>query len=255
MIANLFSRSVATSELDEAFAACLGEMPLLARLDTGQRARLADMAREFVERKAIEGAGGQKIDARVRAITALQACLPVLELGLELYQGWHSLILYPDEFRAPYEDLGPGGVVQEGSRDLSGEAWHRGPVVLAWGHVHRDGLLAEPDGNVVIHEMAHKLDMLNGDVNGMPPLHRDMEPKEWSRNLQAAYDDLGRHLAMHREPAIDPYAHESPGEFFAVASELFFAWPESLWEAYPEVYRQLAAYYRQNPLAAQEHGG
>ncbi|MEN8225471.1 MAG: zinc-dependent peptidase, partial [Bacteroidota bacterium] len=49
-------------------------------------------------------------------------------LGLDLYGGWHSIILYPDEFRAPFEFADPAGVVHQGSRDLSGEAWHRGPV-------------------------------------------------------------------------------------------------------------------------------
>ncbi len=228
--------------------ACMGEMPLLAPLAPAHLHRLGQLAEEFLHRKTLEGAGGQEIDPRVSAIIALQACLPILNLGLELYTGWHALILYPDEFRAPYEFLGPGGVVHEGSRDLSGEAWHRGPVVLSWSHVEADAQAADPDGNVVIHEMAHKLDMLNGDTNGMPPLHRDMDPSDWSRTLQAAYDDLGQHLEQGLKPPIDPYAHHSPAEFFAVASELFFTCPESLWRFYPAVYRQLASYYRQDLL-------
>jgi Mlc titration factor MtfA (ptsG expression regulator) len=100
----------------------------------------------------------------------------------------------------------------------------------------------------VIHELAHKLDMRNGDVNGMPPLHRDMRPTDWSRAMGDAYADIERCLDNGEEPPIDPYAAHSPGEFFAVVSELFFAWPELLADAYPEVYRQLGRYYRQNLL-------
>jgi Mlc titration factor MtfA (ptsG expression regulator) len=47
---------------------------------------------------------------------------------------------------------------------------------------------------------------------------------------------------------MDPYALESPAEFFAVASEQFFERPEVLRQHLPEVYRQLTQFYRQHPL-------
>jgi Mlc titration factor MtfA (ptsG expression regulator) len=37
-----------------------------------------------------------------------------------------------------------------------------------------------------------------------------------------------------------------------VASEAFFEMPQLLAGVYPEVYRQLAAFYRQDPLARRE---
>lgn len=225
------------------------QYPLFARLGQSRR-KLAELAETFLRRKTIEGAGDLETDERMLALVALQAALPVLHLGMDLYSGWHSLVLYPDEFRVPYEMTDPAGVVHAGSRDLSGEAWHRGPVILAWSHVLQDASVLQPAGNVVIHEMAHKLDMLNGEVNGMPPLHRDMTPETWSQALSAAYEDLQWHLQQGLEPPIDPYASHSPGEFFAVASELFFAWPEALLNAYPEVYGQLERYYRPGALAA-----
>lgn len=66
---------------------------------------------------------------------------------------------------------------------------------------------------------------------------------------------------MHKAQAaldalpIDPYAAESPGEFFAVASEAFFETPELLAPAYPEVYEQLARFYRQDPNARLAQAG
>ena len=222
-------------------------MPLLSRLRDEELRLLHRLADEFLRRKALEGAGGLQVDARMCGMIALQACLPVLHLNLELYTGWHSLILYPDEFRAPFEYYDEAGVVHRGSRDLAGESWYRGPVILAWSHVEQDARDLTPAGNVVIHEMAHKLDLLNGEVNGMPPLHRNMDPKLWSKTMSAAFDDLHLHLDRGLEPPIDPYAAHSPGEFFAVVSELFFAWPDWLMEAYPDVYRQLQRYFRQDP--------
>lgn len=232
-----------------------GQMPLLARLDPGERRRLAEMAAVFLGRKRLDGALGLTLDPRMRCLTALQACLPVLNLGLDLYQDWRSLILYPDEFRAPYEFVDEAGVVHQGKRDLAGESWERGPVILAWEYVEQDAFDPEPAGNVTIHEMAHKLDLLNGDANGMPPLHRHMDPVLWSQAFGDAYQDLKRQLRRGREPLLDPYAAESPGELFAVASEVFFAWPENLAQAYPQVYAQLRDYYRQDPLGGRTGAG
>ena len=103
----------------------------------------------------------------------------------------------------------------------------------------------------MIHELAHKLDMLNGDANGLPPLHGDMRVSDWAGAMQHAYDDLNRQLDRNpdAETAIDPYAAENPAEFFAVTSEYFFSAPDLLVEAYPAVYAQLRGFYRQDPLA------
>ena len=105
--------------------------------------------------------------------------------------------------------------------------------------------------NLVIHELAHKLDMLNGDANGLPPLHHDMRVQEWASVMQSAFDDLNRQLDANpdAETAIDPYAAENPAEFFAVTSEYFFSAPDLLTESYPQVYAQLSRFYRQDPLA------
>ena len=104
--------------------------------------------------------------------------------------------------------------------------------------------------NLVIHELAHKLDMLNGDANGLPPLHGDMQVSLWASVMQQAFDDMNRQLDANPEAdtAIDPYAAEDPAEFFAVTSEYFFSAPDLLAEAYPAVYQQLQAFYRQDPL-------
>ena len=106
--------------------------------------------------------------------------------------------------------------------------------------------------NVVIHEMAHKLDMLDGDANGRPPLHRGMDAVAWSRDFGAAFEDLNRRIEAGETPPIDDYAAEEPGEFFAVASECFFETPGALAAAYPAVYSHLRGFYRQDSLARLE---
>jgi Mlc titration factor MtfA (ptsG expression regulator) len=232
----------------ESLDAVAAKMPLLQRLDSAERQRLITLAGRFLQRKTIEGAGGLRIDDRMRALVALQAVVPVLNLALNLYRGWHAVILYADEFDAPFDYADAAGVVHQGQRQLAGEAWQRGPVILAWTHVERDALQAHANGNVVIHELAHKLDMGNGEANGMPPLHRHMPPAIWSQTLREAFDRLKQQHRQGIEIAINPYALESPAEFFAVTSELFFVWPQRLLAVCPEVFRQLNLYYQQQPL-------
>ena len=122
-------------------------------------------------------------------------------------------------------------------------------MILAWPGVQASG--GWEGYNLVIHELAHKLDMLNGDANGLPPLHSDLRVSDWAQAMQEAFDDLNRQLDRNpdAETAIDPYAAENPAEFFAVTSEYFFSAPDLLNDAYPAVYQQLRGFYRQDPLA------
>ena len=53
----------------------------------------------------------------------------------------------------------------------------------------------------------------------------------------------------HDALPIDPYASESPAEFFAVMSEVFFTDAAVLKRDWPELYTQLASFYRQDPQA------
>src|SRR5262249_40823228 len=103
--------------------------------------------------------------------------------------------------------------------------------------------------NIVIHEFAHKLDMLNGDANGYPPLHRGMSRQAWSTTFERAYRDFCARVDRDEELRIDPYASESPAEFFAVISETFFLMPSAILSYYPLVYEQLCRFYRQDPAA------
>jgi Mlc titration factor MtfA (ptsG expression regulator) len=107
----------------------------------------------------------------------------------------------------------------------------------------------------VLHEFAHKLDMLNGDANGFPPLHRGMDAAAWARDFTAGYEDLCARADAGEDTAIDPYATADPAEFFAVLTEVFFETPHLLHTEYPAIYRQLQRFYRQHPLARLESNG
>jgi Mlc titration factor MtfA (ptsG expression regulator) len=220
---------------------------LLQGLNSSERKRLRDLATLFLHEKTLDLAGGLERTPEMGPNIAAQACLPILNLGLDYYQGWSSVILYPAGFLSHHEYTDASGLVHSIHRPLIGEAWERGPVILSWADVIDS--FNQPGLNVVIHEMAHKLDMLTGQVNGLPPLRRGMSVPAWSEAFNTAYQQLCRELERGQPTTLDPYAAESPGEFFAVISETFFETPEIVSTTYPQVYQQLKAFYRQDPLA------
>jgi Mlc titration factor MtfA (ptsG expression regulator) len=194
-----------------------------------------------------EAVNHDEISRQDRLLIAVNACLPILNLGIDAYDEWATVIVYPDEFVIEYEEEDEAGLVHSG-RDLrAGEAWDRGPLVISLRDVHAQS--AREGYNVVIHECAHKLDMRNGASNGFPPLHRGMSVRRWTEAFTRAYEDLQGRIGRDEQTPVDDYAAESPAECFAVFSEYFFEAPHRLYTAYPAVYEQLTGFYRQDPAA------
>lgn len=231
---------------DTQWQTVLQGLPVLRGLSQTEGMRLRELVILFLHEKSIEAAGDLAINDAIRLEIAAQACLPILNLGLDYYRGWVTVIVYPGAFWARHDYVDHSGVVHSEHSPRLGEAWERGPVILSWEDVIASAAAAE-EGNIVIHELAHKLDMLSGEANGLPPLHPPMRLPVWSRVFTAAYEDLCRQLEQGLETMIDPYAAEDPAEFFAVVSEAFFTAPAVLRLCYPEVYGQLRDFYRQDP--------
>lgn len=248
------SRILARARLDEAlFLQTLERFPFTRTLSAPERQRLRDRVVLFLHEKSIVGAGGLAVTDAMRMAIAVQACVIVLNLDVDCYAGWNEIIVYPNEFMVDYEYVDEDGVAHAVREPLSGESWQQGPVVLSWADA---GSAHGGSGyNVVIHEFAHKLDMLNGAANGFPPLHADMDRAAWSRAFSAAFEDFCARIERGEHTPIDPYAAENPGEFFAVMTEAFFDTPDVVLESYPDVYRQLAAFYRQDPASRLKGAG
>jgi Mlc titration factor MtfA (ptsG expression regulator) len=243
-------RVLARSALPEPlWQEAVASLPFVAALPSGDLARLRDLVVLFLDRKSIVGAGGHDVTPLQRVVIALQACLIVLELGIDWYDDFESVVVYPDEFVPGWTWEDEAGVVHTNDGALAGEAMPGGPVVLSWPDVEASADFDAAGMNLVIHEFAHKLDMRDGDANGSPPLEPPLDARRWKTAFGAAYDDFAARVDRDEETAIDAYAAESPAEFFAVLSELFFASPATLAGLYPDVYRQLAGFYRQDPAA------
>jgi Mlc titration factor MtfA (ptsG expression regulator) len=229
---------------DEQWAAAEAQLPFLGHLDTGERQRLREMARQFLAEKEWSAAQDLVLTPAIQLSIALQACLPVLNLGLDHYGDWVGIVVYPGDFVIQRSVMDEAGVVHEYDDQVLGEAWEGGPVLVAWFDDPEDA-----DGvNVVIHEFAHKLDMGNGAVDGFPRLPADMSRRAWASAFEPAYEDFCARVDGGEDTIIDPYAADHPAEFFAVMSEAFFETPDVLSEEYPAVFEQLRRFYRQDPL-------
>ena len=259
---------------DDLWQAAVVHLPYIAALDAVDRARLRALCEELLAEKEMSAAGELELDSRMQVLIAIQACLPILNLGIHWYRGWTSIVVYPSEFVVPREITDEDGVVHEYEEPISGEAWDGGPLIVSWADV--EGGEQDEDAtwgyNVVIHEFTHKLDMLNGDADGIPPfdrkLHADLDPRAWRETLADAFERFNAELdliAAELPPGIepdseeadphyahlplDPYAASEEGEFFAVSSEQFFVEPVRLQRAFPDWYAQLVLFFRQDPLA------
>lgn len=235
----------AISEAD--WAAAEAQLPFLAFLSGADRLRLRELAQRFLHEKEFHGANGLELTPAILLGIALQACLPILNLGLAAYRGWVGIVVYPGEILIPRQQQDEAGVVHVFQDSVLGEAWEGGPVLLSWSPA--DEPFVSP--NVVIHEFAHKLDMANGEADGCPPLPPDMSQQEWCQVFSEAYECFCTAVDAGEETLIDPYAAEHPAEFFAVVSEVFFETPGLLKHQFGEVYEQLRRFYRQDPAAGE----
>ena len=227
----------------------LAQLPFLAARSADDLARLRRMASLFLDRKEFTGAGGFVVDDATAVSVAAQACLPVLELGLDWYDGFKGVFVHADAVLAQREFVDAAGVVHEYEEELSGEAMHGGPVMLAWRDVADAGDSAGEGYNVVVHEFVHVLDMRDGTPDGVPPLPDRAARAAWVEVLKAEYDAFRERIDAAEDTLLDPYAAEAPEEFFAVASEAFFVAPRDLRAEHPRLYELLRGFFRQDPAA------
>lgn len=238
-------RRIAQIEIADAdWREACADIALTSRLAPDASDQLRGHVGQFLHHKRLSGAAGLTLDADDHLRIAILACLPVTVLGYDWLRGWSEVIVYPGQFRVRREDHDEeSGVVSESDDWLAGEAWQQGPLILSLDDIRQD--LEDPfsGNNLVAHEVAHKLDMLDGHVDGMPPLPDGDRRRRWQQVFQHAFDAFRLDVEDGHDTVIDPYAAESPGEFFAVTSEVFFSAPEVLAEVHPDVHAELKAFY------------
>ena len=222
--------------------------PVFSPLSDAEQQALVELAKRFLQQKKLVPLEGAQLDELRSVRIALLFSLPVLKLGLEWLDGFHDVLIYPEPFEVDDHWQDEDGLVHSSPAVHSGQSWTQGPVVLNWLDIQDSFDLS--GFNLVIHEVAHKLDARgSGYTSGVPviPL-RDVA--QWEKDLRAAMAEIESEVELVGEQAatIDPYAASDPAECFAVLSEYFFTAPVLLAERFPAMYQHLRQFYQQDPL-------
>jgi Mlc titration factor MtfA (ptsG expression regulator) len=120
-------------------------------------------------------------------------------------------------------------------------------VVLSWDAVSAGSASPNDGHDVVLHEFAHQLDAEDGAMDGTPELDDLERYSVWSRVAGDEYAALLDDLEHHRKTSIDAYGATNAPEFFAVVVEQFFEKPLQLARKHPELYAELARFFRFDP--------
>jgi Mlc titration factor MtfA (ptsG expression regulator) len=244
-------RKLAEQPFPDAWNAMLeADVAIWRELDDKARERLRDLIVVFIDEKHWEGCGGLELEDRHRVVIA--ALASVLLLGREhaLYEDVESILVYPTTMVAPEREPGVfergGRVIDEAGTAVLGQAHLRGPVILAW-----DDVLAGARGtgkrNVVFHELAHKIDMVDGTIDGTPPLPDRASRARWAEVCSKEYLELRARVEAGKRSFLDDYGATNEAEFFAVATEAYWCQPAKLRAAEPQLFDVLAAFYRFAP--------
>jgi len=224
-------------------------------LNAEERARLRALIQVFIAEKYWEGAGSLVLDDEIRVTISAQACLLLLGLEHNYYRNVQTIIVYPSTVVPPQRKPGSFEITLspiEQSRPIIGQAFHHGPVIIIWDAALQGGRHPERGHNVIYHEFAHKLDMLDGAADGTPPLRDRAEYMDWVETCADEYLRLKKNAERGRTSFLNAYGATNEAEFFAVATEQFFDRPDVMIKHAPDLYRVLKAYYHQDPVARLE---
>ncbi|HEY0251934.1 MAG TPA: M90 family metallopeptidase [Kofleriaceae bacterium] len=220
------------------------EVAAYGLLTEDEQKHLRDLAQVFIAEKNWEGCGGLELVDEMKVVIAGEACQMLLGRDHDLFAGVVSILVYPSTVVIPPQEVGvftfPTAAVS--ATPILGEATRAGTVILAWDTVKANAQTADDGRNVVIHELAHQIDMLDGSADGTPPLD-PAEARRWGQAFEAAFVAQKTRAEHHQKSLLRDYAITNEAEYFAVVSEVFFEKPVKLQHALPDVYASLAAYY------------
>ncbi|MET0146403.1 MAG: M90 family metallopeptidase [Ilumatobacteraceae bacterium] len=234
--------------LPDAWRAVLAARSAQWRLLTEpERDRIGELADELLRTKRWEAARGFELTDEVRTLVAGHAALLALGLDGSPFDGVGTIVVRSRAMNRTAPMAGPArGVLMDAPGAVDGEAHHTdGPIMLVWSSARREAAHPRMGRDVVLHEFSHKLDMIDGTVDGTPPM-ADADRQRWIDVCTTEYAAVRRGEGGR---SLRSYAGTNPGEFFAVATESFFTQPLVLQADKPELYEVLQRYYRQDPAA------
>jgi Mlc titration factor MtfA (ptsG expression regulator) len=231
-----------------------GNFAIWQLFDDDERDRLGAASDWLLRHKHWEAAHGFALSDEIRVTVAMQAAVLVLGSSVDDYREVSAIVVYPTTMRSRGVYAGPvPGTVTDESVWLLGQAHDgRGPVLLAWDRARDSARHPGRGDNVVFHEFAHKLDMLDDVLDGTPLLRHRRDVDRWVTVCTEVYEAL---RGGAERPPLRDYAATDTAEFFAVATEAFFDAPIALERNEPALYEVLRDYYEQDPAARARRAG
>lgn len=216
-------------------------------LSDDENMRLRNRIRIFLAEKHWEGCEGLEVTEEMKVTVAAQACLMLLGVEGFYFENVRSILLFPQAFSRSTTD----GLSQNQKQFRAGEAWQDGPVVLSWRDSLQGGRNEDDGKNVVIHEFAHALDGIDGEMGGNVVFDDRATAADWTRVVEREFADLVEAKERGRRTLLDHYGATNLAEFFAVSSETFFELPDELHREHNALFDLLEKYYRVNPTSWQ----
>jgi Mlc titration factor MtfA (ptsG expression regulator) len=227
----------------------VGHYELLVEAD---QKKVRNAMQIMLAEKEWEGCRGLELTDEMRVTIAALAAVLIIGLDDFYFDNVATILVYRNAFVVKEERAIDGGATLHEETDALGEALRRGPVILSWAETQENALYPGYGENLVFHEFAHQLDMLNGAVDGTPNLPTDELAQRWALIMDKEFRRLQEAERRGRETLLDPYGASNPAEFFAVATECFFDAPRAMQREYPPLYGLYRDYYRQDPAAWRE---
>jgi Mlc titration factor MtfA (ptsG expression regulator) len=207
-------------------------------LNAQQRKRFEDCVRIMVGERRWEGHRELNPTQEMQLTIAGHASLMLLGATDYYFQTVTTILIFPVMIKRS----------NNGRTTMStGEAWQSGGVLLSWPEVVANG--RGRDGhNVVIHEFAHHLDGLDGEMGGSIPFVRKADQRRWHEVSNREFNRLEEDVRMGRPTLLDAYGTHSMAEFFAVVSECFFEMPAEMHHRHPDLFALMKVFYQVDPL-------
>lgn len=215
-------------------------------------AALQDRLRSVVKVMAAErnwvGVGELKVGDEMKVTIAAQAALLVLGVDDYYFDRVSSIVIHPRQFHDRTTNADLHSRFQKVT-PVVGVAHQTGSVVLLWQQALAGARGNAYGANLVLHEFAHHLDSLDGEMGGMPPQPSREAAGRWEQVIDEHYEQLVADVQAGRFTLLDSYGSTNKAEFFAVATETFYEQPSALQEESPELYQLLSYFYRLDPAA------
>lgn len=223
------------------------QVPMYQKLPDDLKLQLHLLVNSFLHRKKFYGCQGLEVTRTMQLTIAAQACLLLLNRPTQEFRKLKAILVYPAAFVATHRQVDANGLVSYSSKELAGESWGNGRVILSWDDVTKGAQNIHDGKNVVLHEFAHQLDSEDGATNGAPELASANAYRTWASLMSAEFAQLQQAQIHHLHSVMDYYGASEPAEFFAVATETFFEKPNELKQKHSELYELFCQYYKVSP--------